>query len=173
MRHAKRSQRLSRPRHQRDALLDGLVRHLILHDQIRTTHARAKEAQRLADRLVTLGKDGSVSARRRALVILRDRSLVRQLFVDVAPRFLERAGGYTRVVRLGMRRGDGAQEAVLAFSLLRAQEPAKPQAARPQAPPKPGSPPKPQPEAAPEKPKKFFEGLRSLWTRKRSQAHAP
>lgn len=171
MRHGKRSQRLSRPRDQRDALLDGLVRHLILHDQIRTTHARAKEAQRLADRLVTLGKDGSVSARRRALTILRDRSLVRQLFVDVAPRFLDCSGGYTRVVRLGMRRGDGAQEAVLAFS--RAKEAATPQAARPQAAPKPGGGPTPQPEAAPAKPKKFFEGLRSLWTRKRSQAHAP
>ena len=169
MRHAKRSQRLSRPHDQRQALLRHLVSSLIAHDQIRTTWHRAKEAQRLADRLVTFGKAGGVHARQRALRVLQDRGLVKRLFSDVAPRFVDRRGGYTRVVRLGFRRGDGAEEALLTFSQI------------PDAPPTVSGVPKPSPEsraplpttepgaprAEAQKPsKKFFEGLRSLWPRK-------
>ncbi len=168
MRHGRRSQRLSRVQEQRDALVHSLVRHLVVHDQIRTTHARAKEAQRLADRLVSFGKEGSVHARRKALRILQDRGLVKRLFAEVAPRFVNCPGGYTRVVRLGSRRGDGAQQALLAFSRVPVAEHAVPEKPKAPAPKVPSAPPKEAPTAeAPKKPKKLFEGLRSLWTRKK------
>ena len=176
MRHAKRNQRLSRPSDQRSALLGGLVKGLITHGQIRTTVARAKEAQRLADRLVTLGKEGSVHARRRAYRILQDRVLVGQLFTDIAPRFGDVRGGYTRVMRLGLRPGDGAQQALLAFSRLPARQPAaavQPKGTGPKAPTAPeASKPSESKEAA-GKPKGFLEGLRGLWTRKKKSGTVP
>ncbi|MBI3331159.1 MAG: 50S ribosomal protein L17 [Candidatus Omnitrophica bacterium] len=176
MRHATRTQRLSLPSEHRGAVLHGLVRQLVIHGQIRTTHARAKEAQRLADRLVTLGKEGSIPARRRAFRILQDRALVRQLFGEIAPRYVDLAGGYTRVLRLSIRRGDGAQQALLAFSRLPAAVPAAPPGAKPAppkapaAPPKAGQPPPPAKEA--KKPKGLFEGLRHLWTRQKKGSAA-
>jgi len=172
MRHAKRNQRLSRPSEHREALLDNLVRDLVLRGQIRTTLARAKEAQRLADRLVTLGKEGSIHARRRAFRVLQDRTLVRQLFTQIAPRFTDTPGGYTRVMRLALRRGDGAQQALLAFSRLPAAQPAAPGPKPvPKGPPAPaGAPARPVEEA--KKPKGLFEGLRGLWTRKKKGSAA-
>ncbi len=169
MRHAKQNQRLSLPSEHRAALLHGLVKSLVIHGQLRTTYARAKAAQRLADRLVTLGKEGSIHSRRRAFRVLQDRTLVKRLFVDIAPRFLEVPGGYTRVVRLTLRQGDGASQALLAFSRLPAVQPARPEAPKPGQVPKPSAPTRAKPERAPEpeKPKKFFEGLRKLWTRQK------
>jgi large subunit ribosomal protein L17 len=177
MRHATRSQRLSLPSEHRSAVLHNLARGVLLHGQIRTTYARAKEAQRLVDRLVTLGKEGSVHARRRAFRILQDRTLVKQLFGDIAPTFVDVAGGYTRVVRLSLpRRGDGAQLAMLALSRLPAAQPAQPQPRKPAAgpAPAPSAPGRPQPESAEtsEKPKGFLEGLRNLWTRKKKGSAA-
>jgi len=169
MRHAKRNQRLSRPSEHRRAILDNLVRELVVHGQIHTTLARAKEAQRLADRLVTLGKDGSIHARRRAFRVLQDRTLVGQLFTNIAPRFTDTPGGYTRVMRLALRRGDGAQQALLAFSRLPALQPAATPGAKP-APTSKGGPATPSevpPEPAAKKPKGLFEGLRGLWTRRK------
>ncbi|MBI2093595.1 MAG: 50S ribosomal protein L17 [Candidatus Omnitrophica bacterium] len=170
MRHASNQQRLSRPTGHRQALLNNLLKSLVTHGQIRTTHARAKQAQRLADRLVTYGKDGSIHARRQAFRLLQNRSAVKLLFSDIAPRFLDVPGGYTRVVRLNYRRGDGAQEALLAFSRLPAAVAPKTQAAKqaptaepPQGKPKEGS----KPEPSTEKPKGFLEGLQKLWTRKK------
>ncbi len=173
MRHATRSQRLSLPTAHRAAVLDNLVKSLVTHDQIRTTHAKAKEAQRLADRLVTLGKDGSLDARRRAYRILQNRTLVRRLFVEVAPRFVDVSGGYTRVVRLGWRPGDGAQESLLAFTRVPAAKPATPGKARPQT-PEPKTPPPGAPKAAEEKkkPKGLLEGLRGLWHRRKQDPAA-
>ena len=170
MRHATRSQRLSLPTDHRKALLNGLVKDLVIHGQIRTTYARAKEAQRLADRLVTLGKDGSIHSRRRAFRTLQNRTLVKQLFADIAPRFTDVAGGYTRVVKLSTRPGDGAELALLAFSRLPAGQPAAPPAAKsaqPQQVPPSAKTPQPQRESEAEKPKGFFEGLRNILTRKR------
>ena len=170
MRHAKRNQRLSRPSEHKQALLNGMMKSLIAHGQIRTTLTRAKEGQRAADRLVTLGKDSSIHSRRRAFRLLQDRTLVKQLFAEIAPRFVDVPGGYTRVMRLSLRPGDGAQMAVLAFSRLPAV-PAAPQAAtRPAAKPQPSAAPagsKPQKAEEGDKPKGFFEGLRNLWTRKK------
>jgi large subunit ribosomal protein L17 len=174
MRHAKRSQALSRTNSEREALLDGLMQNLVLHDQIKTTHARAKEAQRLADRLVSLGKEGSIASRRRALRVLQDRTLVTRLFTDIAPRFVDVPGGYTRVLRLPTRRGDGAQRSLLAFSRLPAIQPAAPEAPKPQPAPKAPKTPAPSPRPAlpkteeqTQKPKGFLGGLRRLWTRKK------
>lgn len=171
MRHSTRTQRLSRPTDQRDALLGSLVRNLVIHGQIRTTHARAKEAQRVAERLVSLGKDGSIASRRLAFRVLRDRTLVKQLFSEIAPRFLDVSSGYTRVMRLATRRGDGAQIALLAFSRLPAIQPAIAEGPKPaQAPKTPGTPTQPASEktkkAAGKESKGLFEGLRKLWTRK-------
>ena len=174
MRHATRSQRLSRPSDQREALLDSLVQNLVLHDQIKTTHARAKEAQRLADRLVSLGKEGSIASRRRALRVLQDRTLVKRLFAEIAPRFVDVPSGYTRVLRLATRRGDGAQRSLLAFSRLPAIQPAAPESTKPQPAPKAPKAPTPAPRQMPpkaeeevRKPKGFLGGLRRLWTRKK------
>ncbi len=166
MRHAKRNQRLSRPGDQRKSLVHSLVKRLIVSGQVTTTHARAKEAQRVADRLVTLGKEGSVHSRRRAFRVLQNRTLIKQLFADVAPRFVDVAGGYTRVTRLSYRLGDGAEQSLLAFTRLPAAKPAPSagsQSASPSAPPST----KPQKTEKAKKPEGFFEGLRSLWTRKR------
>ena len=170
MRHAKRNQRLSRPSDGRQALLNSLVKALVRHERIQTTHARAKETQRLADRLVTLGKEGSVHARRSAFRILQDRTLVKRLFAEIAPRFGDVSGGYTRVVRLAFRRGDGAMQALLAFSRLPALQPAAGAGPRPaQAPKKRPAPSPTEAEETPpsHRPKSLFEGLRALWRRKK------
>ncbi|MBI2104602.1 MAG: 50S ribosomal protein L17 [Candidatus Omnitrophica bacterium] len=175
MRHATRTQRLSLPSEHRAAVLHGLVRELVIHGQIRTTYARAKEAQRLADRLVTLGKAGDVPARRRAFRVLQDRALVKQLFGEIAPRYVDLSGGYTRVLRLSIRRGDGAQRALLAFSRLPAGVPAAPPGAKPAQPPQaPAAPTRQpaQPAGEAKKSKGLFEGLRHIWTRKKKGAAA-
>ena len=172
MRHATRNQRLSRPSAHRGAILDALVQGLVTHGHIRTTHARAKEAQRLADRLVSLGKEGSVHSRRLAFRVLQDRTLVKRLFAEIAPRYVDVSGGYTRVTRLALRRGDGAQQALLALSRLPAGRPAAPAGPPPaQAPMAPTRRPPEAAEAA-KKPTGLFEGLRSLWTRKKKGSAA-
>jgi len=83
------------------------------HERIITTEAKAKELRRVADKLVTLGKRGDLHARRQALQVIRSNAVVRKLFDEVAPRFSERHGGYTRVLRLGYRPGDAAAMAVI------------------------------------------------------------
>jgi large subunit ribosomal protein L17 len=175
MRHATQSQRLSLPSDQRQALLHGMMKSLVTHGQIRTTLSRAKQAQRLADRLVTLGKNGSVHSRRKAFRVLQDRTLVKRLFADIAPRFTDVSGGYTRVMRLSLRQGDGVERALLAFSRLPAVQPARPTAPK-GAPTAPSAPapkqPQPREQEAAEKPKGLFEGLRTLWTRKKKGSAA-
>lgn len=156
-------------------MLQTLVKGLIVHGEIRTTYARAKEAQRLADRLVTMGKEGSIHSRRRAFRVLGDRTLVRQLFSDIAPRFVDVPGGYTRVVRLSPRLGDGAQRALLALSRIPAGQPVSPSPQKPaQAPKTPSAPLQPRPEKAEEakKGKGLFEGLRGLWTKRQKKGSA-
>jgi len=171
MRHAIRSQRLSRSGDQRKALVDNLVKSLISHGSINTTWARAKEAQRLADKLITLGKEGSIHARQRAFSVLRDRALVKELFAEISPRFGSISGGYTRVVRTAIRRGDGAQFAVLAFTKLPVIATVAPPKQEKPSPEKPDStsPESPQPEKSESSDKSagIFEGLRDLWKRKK------
>ena len=95
------------------ALFRGLVRDLILHERITTTTPRAKEMRSFAEKMITLGKDGSVNARRRALRFVTDKDVVAKLFSEIAPRYATRQGGYTRIVKLGKRLGDGAEMAII------------------------------------------------------------
>lgn len=108
MRHLRAGRKLNRSSSHRRALLRNLVTALLRHEKIRTTDAKAKELRRWADRMIGLGKDGSLHARRRALAIVRDRAVVRKVFDTLAPRFKDRPGGYTRIVKIGWRLGDRA-----------------------------------------------------------------
>lgn len=117
MRHLKQGRKLGRTAAHRKALIRNLVRALIQREQIRTTDAKAKELRRWADRMVTLGKRGTLHARRQAFAVLGSRKLVQRLFDEVAPRFQNRAGGYTRVLKLGLRKGDAAPLSVVEFTV--------------------------------------------------------
>jgi large subunit ribosomal protein L17 len=115
VRHRVARTRLKRSTSQRKALLEGLVKNLIIHQRIQTTHPRAKQAQRLADKLITLGKTDSVHSRRQAFAILQDRTMTKRLFTELAPLFADRPGGYTRVLHMNPRKGDAAPMALLEF----------------------------------------------------------
>src|SRR5262249_45843330 len=108
MRHRVAGVKLGRSTAHRRALFRNLVTALLQHEVIRTTDAKAKELRRWADRMITLGKQGTLHARRRAARVVARRSVLRKLFEEIAPRYEERQGGYTRVVKLGHRRGDAA-----------------------------------------------------------------
>jgi large subunit ribosomal protein L17 len=108
MRHRVAGVKLSRTPSHRRALFRNLVTALLDHEVLRTTDAKAKELRRWADRMITLGKQGTLHARRRAAAVIRRRSVLRKLFDEIAPRFDGRQGGYTRVVKLGVRPGDAA-----------------------------------------------------------------
>ena len=113
MRHLKQGRKLGRTSAHRKALLRNLATALFEHERITTTEPKAKELRRVADKLVTLGKRGDLHARRQALQVVRSTDIVRKLFDDIAPRFAERKGGYTRVLRLGYRAGDAAAMAII------------------------------------------------------------
>jgi large subunit ribosomal protein L17 len=90
-------------------LYRNLVADLVKYEKIVTTEAKAKEIRGLAEKMITLGKEGSLASRRRALAFVTDKKLVEKLFSELAPRYAERPGGYTRIVKLGRRVGDGAR----------------------------------------------------------------
>jgi large subunit ribosomal protein L17 len=113
MRHQKRTIKLGRKAEHRKALLANQVCSLIEHQRIRTTLAKAKAVRPLAEKMVTLGKKGSVHARRTVFAVLRQKDAVRKLFDDIAPRSADRNGGYTRIVKLGQRKSDAAPIAYL------------------------------------------------------------
>ncbi len=113
MRHLKRGRKLGRTTAHRKALLRNLATALLEHERIVTTEPKAKELRRVADKLVTLGKRGNLHARRQALQVVQSNAMVQKLFNDIAPRFAERQGGYTRIMRLGYRPGDAAAMAVI------------------------------------------------------------
>jgi large subunit ribosomal protein L17 len=113
MRHQKKTLKLGRTAEHRKALLANQVCSLIEHRRIKTTLAKAKAVRPLAERMVTLGKNGSLHARRNALSILRHRDAVKKLFDEIAPASTERNGGYTRIIRLGQRKSDSAAMAFL------------------------------------------------------------
>ncbi len=108
MRHKVESRRFDRPTDQRLAMFRGLVTDLLKHEQIKTTEAKAKAIRGLAEKMITLGKTGDLPARRRVLSYVYDKDVARKVFDDLGPRYQDRAGGYTRIVRLGPRLGDGA-----------------------------------------------------------------
>jgi large subunit ribosomal protein L17 len=113
MRHQKKTVKLGRTAEHRKALLANQVCSLIEHQRIKTTLAKAKAVRPLAERMVTLGKNGSIHARRTALAMLRQKNAVKKLFDDIAPRSAERNGGYTRIVKLGQRKSDSAHMAFI------------------------------------------------------------
>ena len=116
MRHRKKTIKLGRSPAHRDAVLASLVCSLIETGRIQTTLPKAKAARSLAERMVTLGKRGSLADRRRAVAKLRRAPMVSKLFSGVAPAFADRAGGYTRITKLGARASDGAERAVLEWT---------------------------------------------------------
>ena len=111
MRHRRSGRALSRSRSHRAALVRNQVTELLRHEAIVTTEAKAKEIRPVAERMITLGRKGTLHARRLAAAVLTDKKVVKRLFDDVGPRFSERPGGYTRITKLGPRRGDGARMA--------------------------------------------------------------
>jgi len=115
MRHRIRGRKLGRTTAHRTALFRNQLCALFTHERIVTTLAKAKELRPLAERMVTLAGTGTLPARRKVLTMVPDKDVVRRLFDEIAPRFTERPGGYTRIMRLGRRRGDGAELAIIEF----------------------------------------------------------
>ena len=113
MRHQRAGRKLGRDAAHRKALYANLTASLIEHGRIKTTVAKAKEVRPVAEEMITLGRRGDVPARRQALKFLRSQDVVHKLFSDVGPRFSDRPGGYSRIVKLGPRQGDAAQMAYL------------------------------------------------------------
>lgn len=113
MRHKKGNRKLSKPTDQRIALLRSLTLSLITHEKIKTTDVRAKETQKYVERIITLAKKGDLHARRQALKLLPNKDAVKKLFDSVSEKYNDRNGGYTRLVKLGFRRGDSSPVSLL------------------------------------------------------------
>ena len=113
MRHQRGNKKLGLPTDQRLALLRSLVIALFTNNKIKTTDTRAKEAKKLAEKLITLGKKGDVHSRRQALKIIPQKGIVKDLFATIAPKYEKRNGGYTRIIKLDNRVGDGAPISLL------------------------------------------------------------
>lgn len=104
---------LGRNSSQRRAMLRNMTTSVLLHGKIETTEPKAKEVRRVVEKMITLGKANNLHARRQALAYLTDETVAKQLFDEIAPRYAERQGGYTRVVKAGFRRGDGTPMAIV------------------------------------------------------------
>jgi len=116
MRHLKGGFKLGRKPDHRKALLRNLAASVIEKNRIETTLAKAKAIKPIVEKMVTLGKSGSLADKRRALAYLYKRKTVQTLFDEVAPRFMDRSGGYTRIIKTDFRKGDGAEMAILEFT---------------------------------------------------------
>jgi large subunit ribosomal protein L17 len=179
MRHRKKRLQLNRFSSWQKATLISLTKNLFLHQSIKTTLAKAKTVKPLVEKLISLAKSNGLAAKREAFKILGDHKLVSQIFNEIGPRFVNRQGGYTRIIPLGLRRGDNAEIAILEFTEIKKKEIKKPKiekvakkeiekvAQEPVA----G---KPEEEKKPEKPpivkkptKKFFGGLRRIFKKER------
>lgn len=113
MRHGKKGRKLNRTASHRKAMFANMAASIIEHEQIVTTLPKAKEIRSIVDKLITLGKRGDLHARRQAISQIQDQAQVRKLFDELGPRYAERHGGYTRVLKAGFRRGDNAPMAVV------------------------------------------------------------
>ena len=122
MRHRRNKGRLGRTNSARKALLRSLVRSLFISERIETTYTKAKETGSLADRLITLGKRNTITSKKTAISILGSKSLINKLFDEIAPRYVARKGGYTRVIQMAPRRGDGAKMALLELTERKVEE---------------------------------------------------
>src|SRR5215210_4372034 len=128
MRHARSGKKLGRDSAHRRALYSNLAGALIEHGRVRTTVAKAKAVRPIAEQMITLGRRGDLHARRQALAYLRSQDVVHKLFSDVGPRFAERPGGYSRIVKLGPRQGDAAEMVYLELVDFEPAAPAPPAA---------------------------------------------
>ncbi len=108
MRHGVVSQRFDRPIGYRQMMFRNLVTEILDHEKITTTEPKAKAIKGMADKMITLGKAGDLSARRQAMSFITDKRVTEKLFKEIAPRYAERHGGYTRIIKIGIRMGDGA-----------------------------------------------------------------
>jgi large subunit ribosomal protein L17 len=115
MYHGKAGRKLGRTSSHKEAMLRNMVTSVIKHESIRTTDCKAKELRKLAERMITLGKRGDLHARRQALSVVRDKSLVGKLFGELSERYRTREGGYTRIIKVGYRFGDNAPVSILEF----------------------------------------------------------
>jgi large subunit ribosomal protein L17 len=113
MRHLKKGRSLGRKSSHRKALLCNLAISILTHGRVRTTEAKAKEVRGLVDRIITWGKRGDVHARRLAARQVRSRTIVKKVFDELAPRYRDRPGGYTRIMKIGFRHGDNAPEVIM------------------------------------------------------------
>ncbi len=113
MRHRLSGRKLGRPTAHRMSMLRTGVTDLLRHESVKTTEAKAKEIRRLAEKTITRGKKGDLHNRRMAAAFLTDESVVRKLFDELGPRYEDRNGGYTRIIKLGMRKGDAAEMALI------------------------------------------------------------
>ena len=113
MRHRVAGRKLNRPTQHRLLMLRNQVTQLLKHERIRTTEAKARETRRMAERVITLGKKGALHHRRQALALVLEKPVVHKVFSDLAQRYQERPGGYTRLIKVGPRKGDGAPMAIL------------------------------------------------------------
>lgn len=109
------TRKLNLPTDQRKALLRGLVTNFLKTGKIQTTVTRAKETQALAEKMITLGKKNTLASRRQALAFINEEDVVTKLFTEIAPKYADRNGGYTTIAKLGPRRGDAAEMALLAL----------------------------------------------------------
>ena len=113
MRHRKLNKKFDRNKPERDSMMNNLVRGLFISQSITTTTAKAKEARRFAEKLITVAKKDDLNSRRKVFSVLRDETLVGKLFKEIAPLFKDRKGGYTRIIHLGKRKGDNAGLSIL------------------------------------------------------------
>jgi len=113
MYHQIAGRKLGRTTDHKEAMLRNLVTSLIIHERIETTEAKAKELRRLADRMITLGKKGDLASLRRAMKSIRTKEALGKLIKEIAPRFAQRNGGYTRIIKYRNRKGDGATTAII------------------------------------------------------------
>jgi large subunit ribosomal protein L17 len=113
MRHRKRHGKLGRTSAHRKALLRNMVTSLLDHEVVETTDTKAKELRRIADKMITLGKRGDLHARRQALSVIRDKDVTAKVFGELADRYRDRPGGYTRVIKVGHRAGDAAPVSII------------------------------------------------------------
>lgn len=113
MRHGKKIKKLGRTKSHRKAMLANMAASLFLYHVVKTTDAKAKEVRKLVDKLITLAKRGDLHAHRQVYDVIKDRKLVKKLFDEIAPKLVDREGGYTKVLKLRTRRGDGASLSVI------------------------------------------------------------
>lgn len=115
MYHGKAGKKLGRTSSHKEAMLRNMVTSIIKHERIRTTDTKAKELRKWAEKMITLGKKGSLHARRQALAVVRDNDTVGKLFGELAERYRSREGGYTRIIKAGYRFGDNAPVSIIEF----------------------------------------------------------